>query len=161
MSSSSTRIAESWRQNRSPSGNRVKHRGQTFTLFSEAGLYEEGQEAVVDRALTLGWLDVEQGELEADVELLARRELDPAGDRDLEVAGVGVEVHDPQLSKHHQRELGDRVGRDADRRVEVGRGLVAAGLVEVDAHQGLQRDDRELRLDVVAEREAEIERELG
>src|SRR5215813_7917817 len=107
MSSSSTRIAESWRQKRSPSGNREKQRGQTFKLFSEARLDEQRQEAVVDRALTLRWHDVEQ------------RELDPAGDRDLEVARRGVEVRDPELRERHERQLRDRVGRDPERRVEV------------------------------------------
>src|SRR4051812_28280025 len=125
MSSSSTRTAESWRQKRSPSGNLVKHRGQTFKLFSEAGLQEEREEAVVERLLGIGGIDVEQGELEADVELLVRRELDAPGDRNLEVALVGVEVDDPELGEHDERELGDRIGRDPDRRIEVGRGLVA------------------------------------
>src|ERR1043165_9113550 len=73
MSSSSTRIAESWRQNRSPSGNRVKHRGQTFkrlsALFAEPRLHEQREEPVVDRALPGRRLDVEQRELETDVEL--------------------------------------------------------------------------------------------
>src|SRR3954470_13445386 len=156
MSSSSTRIAESWRQKRSPSGNRVKHRGQTFKLFSEAGLYEQRKEAVVDRALALWRLDVEQGELEPHVELLVWRELDSPGDRHGEVAGVGVEVHDAELGLHDERQLRDRVGRDADRRQEVRRRLVAGDLVDVDAHQRLQRDDRDLGLDVVAEREPEV-----
>src|ERR1043165_9312682 len=79
MSSSSTRIAESWRQKRSPSGNRVKHRGQTFKLFSEARLNEQRQEPVVEHLLRFRRLDVEQGELQADIELLVGRELDPAG----------------------------------------------------------------------------------
>src|SRR3954464_3102247 len=105
MSSSSTRIAESWRQKRSPSGNRVKHRGQTFKLFSEPRLNEQRQEAVVDRALALGGLDVEQGELQADVELLVGRELDPPGDRNLEVARRGVEVGNPELRERDEREL--------------------------------------------------------
>src|ERR1051325_5690288 len=117
MSSSSTRIAESWRQKRSPSGNRVKHRGQTFTLFSNAGLDKQRDEAVVDRALALGRLDVEQGELEADVELLVRRELDASGDRDLEGPGRGVEIGNAQLTECDHGQLGDRVRRDADRRI--------------------------------------------
>src|ERR1700755_2737836 len=102
MSSSSTRIAESWRQNRSPSGNLVKQRGQTFTLSPEARLDEQRDEAVVDRALTVGRHDVEQGELEADVELLRRRGLEGRGDRDLERARRGVEVGYPELSEDRE-----------------------------------------------------------
>src|SRR5882757_10381468 len=133
ISSSSTRIAESWRQKRSPSGNRVKHRGQTFKLFSEAGLYEQRKEPVVERLLRIGRLDIQQRELETDIELLVGRELDPAGDRYLEVAGVGVEVDDAKLREHDERQLRDRVGGDADRRHQIGRRLVADDLVEVDA----------------------------
>src|SRR6185503_13195472 len=103
--SSSTRTAESCRQKRSPSGKRVKQRGQTFTgcprSLAEPRLREQRQEPVVDRALTLGRLDVEQRELEADVELLARRELDAPGDRHLERTGRRVEVGNAQLREDH------------------------------------------------------------
>src|SRR4051812_37431076 len=109
MSSSSTRIAESWRQNRSPSGNRVKQRGQTFTLFSDAGLDKERDEPVVDRALTFGRLDVEQHELEPDVELLARRELHARGQRDLKGARRKIEVGNAELAKRDHGQRRDRV----------------------------------------------------
>src|ERR1041384_4411853 len=103
MSSSSTRIAESWRQNLSPSGNRVKHRGQTFTLFSEARLHKQRDETVVDRALALGRLEVEQRELEPHVELLVGRDLDARRDRDLERAGRGIEIGNAQLRERDDR----------------------------------------------------------
>src|SRR2546425_5269091 len=103
MSSSSTRTAESWRQNRSPSGKRVKQRGQTFTRLVPR-LHEQGAVAIVDRALAVGRLDVQQDELQADVELLRRRELDPAGDRDLERAGARVEVGNAELGEDHDRQ---------------------------------------------------------
>src|SRR5256885_2038414 len=112
MSSSSTRIAESWRQNLSPSGNRVKHRGQTFTLRSDAELNKSLEEAVGDGAGALGWLDVEQSEFQADIELLAGRELDPGGHRDLKVSGRGVEIGDAELGECDHRQWIDRVGGD-------------------------------------------------
>src|SRR5262245_40927401 len=102
MSSSSTRTAESCRQKRSPSGKRVKQRGHTFTAsprslcslasLAKPRLQEQREEAVVDRALALRRHDIEQRELEPDIELLVRRELDSARDRDLEAARLGVEV---------------------------------------------------------------------
>src|SRR3954463_8582027 len=130
MSSSSTRTAESCRQNRSPSGKRVKHRGQTFTCSSsltEPRLHEGGKETVVDRALTLGRLDVEERELEADIELLVRRELEAASDRYLERTGGRIEIGNAKLRKQNDREGRDRVRRDADRWVEVRLRAVADG----------------------------------
>src|SRR5689334_3138782 len=87
MSSSSTSTDESWRQNRSPSGKRVKHLGQTFTrLLSESRGQEQRQEAVVVELFVLFLrLQVQERELEAEIELRARRELDARRRGDLQV----------------------------------------------------------------------------
>src|SRR5690242_5582864 len=116
MSSSSTSTAESWRQNRSPSGKRVKHLGQTFTrLLSEARGQEQREEAVVVELLPLLRLHVQERELEAEVELGVRRELDARRRGDLQLVRE-VEVDHLELREQHHRQRGDRVGRDAERR---------------------------------------------
>src|SRR5688500_17609349 len=126
MSCSSTSTAESCRQNRSASGKRVKHRGQTFnwvgSLATEPKLTVEGQEALIVELHALGNQHVEEGELCTDIDDPGGRELHGRGRRDDEalLGPAEVELGDDQLGAQDDRDQGVRVGDDADRRQEVG-----------------------------------------